>query len=106
MTDMRTKFVAVAMYTVEPERLSAFADAARSTMEREVHRLPGFCEGIVMTDEEQKQVLVVTQWDSKNSWARAEWEPTIGDAVARSVQGAAAYSVRTFVPITVVRREA
>ncbi|HEX8806032.1 MAG TPA: antibiotic biosynthesis monooxygenase [Candidatus Aquilonibacter sp.] len=106
MIDMRTKFVAVSMYTVTPDKLSAMADTTRGTMEREVRGLAGFCEGIVMTDEEQKQVLIVTQWESKDAWARAQWEPTIGRAVADAVEGATAYNVRTFVPITVVWPEA
>jgi heme-degrading monooxygenase HmoA len=106
MIDMRTKFVAVSIYTVAPERLSAVADAARSTMERDVHRLAGFREGIAMADEDQTQVLIVTQWDSKDAWVRAEWEPTIGKAVANLVEDAKAYNVRTFVPITIVRPEA
>jgi quinol monooxygenase YgiN len=106
MIDMHTKFVSVSLFTVAPERLSALEDAARATMEQQVHQLAGFREGIVMTDEDQTQVLIVTQWDSKDAWVRAEWEPTIGRAVAAVAKDAAAYNVRTFIPVTLVRPNA
>jgi hypothetical protein len=103
MIDMRTKFVAVSVYTVARENLAAFEASTRVTIERDTPQLGGFCEGIVMTNEEQTQVLIVTQWDSKQAWISAEWEPRIGKAVAGFVQDATAYDVRTFVPVTIVR---
>jgi hypothetical protein len=106
MIDMHTKFVAVSLFTVVPEKLSALEDAACTTMERQVHQLAGFREGIVMTDEDQTEVLIVTQWDSKDAWVRAEWEPTIGSALAAFAKDAAAYNVRTFIPQTIVRPNA
>lgn len=103
MIDMHTNFVAASTYAVASEKLSASEDAARTAMEQRVHRVAGFRGGIVMTDEERTEVVIVTLWDSKESWVRAQWEPTIGDAVAEFVQGARAYDVRTFIPVTVVR---
>jgi hypothetical protein len=103
MIDMKTKFIAVSIYTVTTQNLAALEASARSTIERDAALLDGFCEGIVMTNEEQTQVLIVTLWASKQAWASAEWEPRIGKAVAGFVQGATAYDVHTYVPVTVVR---
>ncbi|HTZ53954.1 MAG TPA: hypothetical protein VMB20_02740 [Candidatus Acidoferrum sp.] len=103
MIDSRTKFIAVSIYTVATKNLSAFETTARSTIERDTVVLNGFCEGIVMTNEEQTQVLIVTLWDSKQAWVSAEWEPRIGNAVATFTEAATAYDVRTFVPVTIVR---
>jgi heme-degrading monooxygenase HmoA len=102
MVDMRARFVAVSIFTVAPQNLSALEASARSTIEQDVPGLHGFCEGIVMTNEEQTQVLIVTQWDSKSSWINAEWEPRIQNAVAAFVTNATGYDVHTFVPVTVV----
>lgn len=103
MIDLKTKFVAVSVYTVTTENLAALETSARSTIEQDAAVLNGFCQGIVMTNEEQTQVLIVTLWDSKQAWVSAEWEPRIGKAVAGFVQGSTAYDVRTFLPVTVVR---
>jgi heme-degrading monooxygenase HmoA len=103
MIDLDTKFVAVAIYTVPSDKLATLIGVLRAALERDIPTLSGFREGIVMTDEEQTQVLIVTQWDSKSAWARAEWEPKIGEAVAASAKDATTYTVRTFIPKTVVR---
>lgn len=103
MVDIRAKFIAVSVYTVATENLASFEASARSTIEHDTLVMRGFCEGIVMTNEEQTQVLIVTLWDSKQSWVGAQWEPRIGNAVAEFVTGATAYDVRTFVPVIVVR---
>ena len=103
MIDLSTKFIAVSVYTVTAENLAALETSARSTIEHDAAVLNGFRQGIVMTNEEQTQVLIVTLWDSKQAWVSAEWEPRIGQAVAVFVTGATAYDVRTYVPVIVVR---
>ncbi len=103
MIDMRAKFVAVSIYTVASGKRTAFEASAQSTIERDASALDGFCEGIVMTNEEQTQVLIVTLWAAKDAWAKAQWEPRIQDAVAQFTMGAKAYDLHTFVPVTVVR---
>ncbi len=103
MIDITTKFIAVSIYTVATENLAALEASARSAIERETSTMTGFREGIVMTNEEQTQMLIVTLWDSKQAWVGAQWEPRIGKAVAGLVKDATAYDVRTFVPVTVVR---
>ncbi|MGB6986477.1 MAG: hypothetical protein WBD74_10940 [Candidatus Aquilonibacter sp.] len=103
MIDLSTKFIAVSVYTVAAENLAGLEASARSTIERDAAILHGFREGIVMTNEEQTQVLIVTLWDSKQAWVSAEWEPQIGKAVAGFVSNATDYDVQTFVPVVVVR---
>ncbi len=102
MIDRRTKFIAVSIYTVASEKRDAFEASARSTIERDASVLNGFCEGIVMTNEEQTQVLIVTLWDAKSAWANAQWEPRIQNAVAEFTLGAKVYDLHTFVPVTIV----
>jgi hypothetical protein len=103
MSDTSTKFVAVSIYTVAARNLAAFQASTRDLLEQNVASLEGFREGAVMTDEEQTQVLIVTQWESKQAWINAEWEPRIGKAVANLVTDAKAYDLRTYVPVTIVR---
>jgi heme-degrading monooxygenase HmoA len=103
MIDITAKFIAVSAYTVATENLAGFEASTRSTIEHDTLVMRGFREGIVMTNEEQTQVLIVTLWESKQAWVDAQWEPRIGNAVAEFATGATAYDVRTFVPVTVVR---
>ncbi|HTV93814.1 MAG TPA: hypothetical protein VMG98_13950 [Verrucomicrobiae bacterium] len=103
MIDVRTKFIAVSIYQVEPENFAAVTQAATQTIERDVVTLAGFFEGMVMADEARTRVLIVTQWSSKHAWAQAFWEPRIGKAVAEFVRDATTYEVQTFEPLTIVR---
>jgi hypothetical protein len=102
MIDTRTKFVAVSTYTVAAQNLEAFQASTRETIERNARVLDGFCGGAVMTDEQQTQVLIVTEWDSKHAWIEAQWEPRIGKAVASFVTDATTYNLRTYLPVTIV----
>jgi len=103
MIEVKTKFVAVSTFTIAPENITSFSEAARAVMEHDLPTVEGLCEGAVMTDPERTTVLIVTQWDSQHSWARANYEPRIGAAVAGFVQGAMHYDVHTYEPITIVR---
>jgi heme-degrading monooxygenase HmoA len=104
MIDMRANFVAVSIYTVTTEKLAALGEAARATIAHDLASLDGFYEGIVMANEAQTQVLIVTLWDSKEAWARAEWEPRVGKAVAAFVTDATHFTELTFTPIAVVHK--
>jgi len=106
MIDVKTKFIAVSIYTVTAKNFAALAEAAAKTMQHDVPTVQGFCEGVVMADETQTRVLIVTQWLSKQAWSQANWEPRIGEAVATLVQDARSYDVQTFEPLAIVRTSA
>ena len=103
MVDTTTKFVSVSIYTVAQQNLDAFEASTRALIEQNVTLLEGFLEGAVLIDEQQTQLLIVTQWDSKKAWISANWEPRIGRAVASFATDATAYDVRTYLPVTIVR---
>jgi heme-degrading monooxygenase HmoA len=102
MIDVKTKFITVDIFTLEPTDFPEFAREATLCMQRQAPSRPGFIEGIVMADESQRQALIVTQWESRSSWVGSEWDEEIGQTVANLVKGAKAFDFRAYEPITIV----
>jgi heme-degrading monooxygenase HmoA len=103
MINMNTKFISVMILAVSPEDMPAIAREATLAMQRTVPVMHGFIEGMVMANEQKTEVLLVTQWDSKDSWSAAEWDDALGRTVSDLVEGSKATQYHTYEPITVVR---
>lgn len=104
MIDAKSRFISLSSYTVAPENIPTFTDAARTAMEHDVAAVEGLLAGIVMVDDvDPSAVLIVTEWDAKQSWVHANYEPRIGAVVAGFVQGAMHYDVHTYESVTIVR---
>ena len=103
MIDMKTKFICVLVFDISPDDMPGAAREATLAVQRQDPVIPGFIEGIVMASEDKKQLLVVTQWDSKESWAGSRWNEDIERALSDIVESASTFQVRTYEPITVVR---
>jgi hypothetical protein len=76
--DVKTKFITVEIFILEPADLPEFAREATLAMQRKAPSRPGFIEGVVMADDSQRQALIVTQWESRSHWVGAEWDEEIG----------------------------
>jgi hypothetical protein len=103
MIDVKTKFVSVLVFTIEPDDLPEFAHEATLAVQRKAPTRRGFVEGIVMANESKTEALIVTQWESKHDWIEAQWDEDIGRTVAVLVEGTKSFDVRSFEPITIVR---
>jgi heme-degrading monooxygenase HmoA len=103
MIDMKTKFVAVLVFDISPDDMSGAAREATLVIQRREPLLHGFIEGIVMASEDRKQLLVVTQWESRESWAHSRWNEDVERALSDIIESATTFQVHTYEPITVVR---
>ncbi len=103
MIDMKTKFVAVFVFGVSADDLPGVAREATLSMQRQLPLFQGFTEGIVMATEDKTQLLIVTQWDSRESWAASRWNDNIEHILSDMVESTGAFQVHTYEPLTVVR---
>lgn len=103
MIDVKTKFVSVVVFTVEPEDVPGFAREASLALQRTAPIHSGFVEGIVMANDQRTQVLVISQWASRHDWSIAQWDEDIGHTLSDLVEGASKFDVHGYEPITVVR---
>jgi heme-degrading monooxygenase HmoA len=103
MIDVKTKFVVVNIFSADPQDLPGMARVVQLTAERTGPLQSGFIECIVMASEDRTQLLVVSLWDSKQSWSAAQWDQDIGRELGGVVESATSFDVRTYEPITVVR---
>ena len=103
MIELKTKFITVQIFSLEPTDLPEFAREATLVMQGKASMRSGFVEGIVMVDESQRQALVVTQWESLHDWVTAEWDADIGRTLGDMVEGTKGFEFRSYEPITIVR---
>jgi heme-degrading monooxygenase HmoA len=103
MIDVKTKFISVLIFTMAPDETPAFTHQAALVMQRKVPLLHGFVEGAVMANEEKTQVLLVTQWESRDAWSAAQWNDSVSNSLGDFVESASTFEFRTYEPITIVR---
>jgi hypothetical protein len=103
MIEVRTKFVSVSIFTIEPEDLPVFAREASLTLERRgpLHR--GFVESIIMASERKNEVLIVTQWESRHDWSVSQWDEDLGRTMGDLVESAKTFDFHSYEPIAIVR---
>lgn len=103
MIDVRTKFVSVLVFTVNPDDLAGFAREATLAVQRRAPLFHGFVEGIVMANEDGTQMLIVSQWQSRGDWSAAQWDEELGRTLSDLVVGASSFDIHSYEPLTVVR---
>jgi heme-degrading monooxygenase HmoA len=50
--------------------------------------LPGFLEGRVFQEDNGARVVVMTHWETRYAWAKAQWSEAIGRVLAEMYQSA------------------
>lgn len=103
MIDVKTKFVSVVILTIESGDLPSFSREATLAVQRRAPLHHGFIEGVVMTNEERTELLIVSQWETRDDWAAAQWDADIGRTIGDLAENASAFRFRSYEPITVVR---
>jgi heme-degrading monooxygenase HmoA len=93
----------VLIFTIEPDQLPEFAQHSTIVMQRKVPVLHGFVEGVVMADESKRELLIVTQWETRDAWSAAQWNESVSQSLGQFVESARTFQFRTYEPITIVR---
>lgn len=103
MIHVQTKWVGVAAFTIDPADIASIAHQAALIMQRNAPLVQGFIEGIVMVDDTRTRMVLVSQWESRESWAAAEWNELLSQALGDWVESSKAFDYHGYEPITVVR---
>jgi heme-degrading monooxygenase HmoA len=103
MIDPKTKWISILAFTVAREALREIGRQASDIMARKGPLLNGFIEGIVMADETQTQLLIVTQWESQAAWSSHQWDEEISETLGSLVETSTAFEFHGYEPITIVR---
>ena|SRR5215469_8994253 len=91
--------VAMVTLNVTDRTFQAVAQKAGETLQRTISQLQGFIEGTVLTNEDKSRIVLLTKWQSRDMWAKAEWDNVVGHAVAELLEDSASYNLEFFFPL-------
>ena len=103
MIDVRTKFITVLVFRLDPGDLAGVAREVQLVAERKGPLIDGLIESVVMANDEKTQLVLVALWESKQAWGAAQWDQDVGRAVTDAVETASSFEVHMYEPIAVVR---
>ena len=101
--DDATRFVSVLSFKLQAGDLHATSREVQKTVKERVPKIPGCIGSVVMVNEGQSQLLVVSLWDSAHAWSAAQYDREIGQVVSDAVQIAMSYEIQTYESVAVVR---
>lgn len=90
------QIVSVVTFNVTPQNIEAVTRHARKLLEDTAPAVRGFIEGVLLTTEDETQIVLLTHWESRDDWARAEWNEQISRGVAELYEETASYTVKPF----------
>ncbi len=95
--------VSIVTVNVTDADFAKVAASAAATLERRLPNLKGFIEGKVLSDEHNTRIVVMTEWASRESWAKAEWDQEIERTVADLYEVTASYDLKFLYPLAAVK---
>jgi hypothetical protein len=82
-------FVHVIFFSIEPAATQDLVARIRSTLEAlEVAKTLGHLGGAILVSDDEARVAVVSEWNDRHSWAQAQWDRRVQDAVVEVYQTA------------------
>jgi heme-degrading monooxygenase HmoA len=72
--------------TVDPKMSAEFTRRLTDSMRDVAAALPGFIEGRILQADDHSRIVAMTHWESRDAWAKAQWDAAIGRAVTESYQ--------------------
>jgi hypothetical protein len=103
MIDDAARFVSVSSFTLGSSDVAAMSQDLQRAVQQQVRTMKGFIGCIVMVNDEKPLLMVVSLWESRDDWSRAQYDVEIGRAVTAVVETAKSYDLQTYDTITVVR---
>lgn len=91
----------VAMVTFEatPANIASVTELLRTMLQEDAKSVSGFIEGRIAIDESRTRVILFTEWESRETWAQAEWDERISRGVAELYKETASYEIRLLFPV-------
>lgn len=101
------KIESVVAFNVTSRNVELVLRQCRQLLQDTAPTLPGFIEGVLLTSEDQTQVILLTNWESRDAWAHAEWDEQISRGVVELYEETASYTIKLFHEVAqATRREA
>jgi len=83
------RFVHVIFFSLEPSATGELVAGIRSTLEAiEVAKTAGHLGSAILVSDDEAHVAIVSEWNDRDTWARAEWDNRVQDAVVDVFQTA------------------
>lgn len=95
--------VSVVTFNVTSRDVEIVVRQTRHLLQNIAPTVDGFVEGVLLTGEDQTQVILLTHWESRDAWARAEWNDQIARGVAELYEETASYTVKLFTEVANTR---
>ena len=103
MAEQQAGFVAASIVELKAGDFERVSQEAAQLAERHAPTVPGFIEAAVLGSEEKTRLLILSRWESREAWARAEWDNEVGRVVTDLARSSSSFDVQTFTPIAIIR---
>lgn len=99
MMPSQDNVIALITFKVTPKEFDAVVRTAAAAIRQGAAAVPGFIDGIVLTDETKTHILIHTEWASRESWAKGEWDRAIADDLVDLFEATASYDIKLYFPL-------
>jgi len=88
--------VSIVNFNVTAQNIERVIRHARGLLQDIAPALQGFIEGVLLTSEDETQIVLMAHWKSRDAWARAEWNEQVARGVAELYEETASYTIKVF----------
>lgn len=103
MSGAKPGYVSAFTFHIKPDDFDGLCREATLILQRKGPAIAGLIESIIMGNDEKTEMLILSQWSSRESWSAAQWDEDVAQAVAAFVETSTSFEVHTFNPVTVIR---
>ena len=103
MSDANVQYVSVFTFAVKPDDFAELSRKVAALLQGKGAAISGLVESIVLGNESKTQMVIVSQWRTRDSWSAAQWDEDVARSLADIVEGALSFEVQSFEPVAVVR---
>jgi heme-degrading monooxygenase HmoA len=90
------RIVSVVTFHVSAANFNSVREEVNTALQRRVSTMPGLIEATVLTNEQTTRLVVVSTWESRESWAVAQWDEGVDRTIADVFQDTASYDLEFF----------
>jgi len=96
------RVVSVVTFHVTAKNFGSISEEVNKEMQDHLSTVPGLIEATLLANEQATRLIVVSTWESKQSWAVAQWDDGIERTIADLFQKTASYDLDFYNVLTKV----
>ncbi|HEY2473251.1 MAG TPA: antibiotic biosynthesis monooxygenase [Candidatus Cybelea sp.] len=93
-----TSVIATWTFEVNPADFDALATHARLAIDQ-LPPLSGWLGSEVLGSEDRTRILVLSEWESRDAWARGQWDVSIGKVLEAFTRRGRSQEFRLYFPV-------